>query len=108
MERKRHGIKLGKLPQLKAPARTISNSSMIEVSSAKMRLYVNGASQPTVPLECRRESHLLNSATMFALFCRWFGAVLRIFHNRQNRLLENLALRQQLVVFRRVRAALIW
>src|ERR1700686_1780716 len=38
LERKRHGIKLGKLPQLKAPARTISNNSMIEVSSAKMRL----------------------------------------------------------------------
>ena len=52
-------------------------------------------------LECRRESHLLNSATMFDLFCLWFGAVLRIFHNRQNLLLENLALRQQLVVLKR-------
>ena len=38
---------------------------------------------------------------MFALFCLWFGAVLRIFHNRQNLLLENLALRQQLVVLKR-------
>jgi hypothetical protein len=27
-------------------------------------------------LECRRESHLLNSATMFDLFCLWFGAAL--------------------------------
>lgn len=38
---------------------------------------------------------------MFDLFCLWFGAVLRIFHNRQNLLLENLALRQQLVVLKR-------
>jgi hypothetical protein len=37
---------------------------------------------------------------MFDLFCLWFGAVLRIFHNRQNLLLENLALRQQLVVLK--------
>jgi hypothetical protein len=80
---------------------------MIEVSSAKMRLYVNGASPPTSlatflsgfeinTLECRRESHLLNSATMFDLFCLRFGAVLRIFHNRQNLLLENLSLRLSL------------
>ena len=38
---------------------------------------------------------------MFDLFCLWFGAVLRIFRNRQNLLLENLALRQQLVVLKR-------
>jgi hypothetical protein len=68
-----------------------------------MRLYVNGAPRSRLSLatflsgseintlECRRESHLLNSATMFDLFCLWFGAVLRIVHNRQNLLLENLA-----------------
>src|ERR1035438_10477760 len=38
---------------------------------------------------------------MFDLFCVWFGTVLRIFLNRQNLLLENLVLRQQLVVLRR-------
>jgi transposase InsO family protein len=38
---------------------------------------------------------------MFDLFCLWFGAALRIFRNRQNLLLENLALRQQLVVLKR-------
>src|ERR1700741_4234304 len=38
---------------------------------------------------------------MFDLFCLWFGAVPRIFHNRQNLLLENLAFREQLVVLKR-------
>jgi transposase InsO family protein len=38
---------------------------------------------------------------MFDLFCLWFGAVLRILRDRQNLLLENLALRQQLVVLKR-------
>jgi putative transposase len=38
---------------------------------------------------------------MFDLFCLWLGAVLRIFRNRQNLLLENLVLRQQLVVLKR-------
>src|ERR1035437_2456576 len=38
---------------------------------------------------------------MFDLFCLWFGAILRIFRNRQDLLLENLALRQQLVVLKR-------
>src|SRR5450631_3380936 len=38
---------------------------------------------------------------MFDLFCLWFGAALRVFRNRQNLLLENLALRQQLVVLKR-------
>jgi hypothetical protein len=38
---------------------------------------------------------------MFDLFWLWFGAALRIFRNRQNLLLENLALRQQLVVLKR-------
>jgi len=38
---------------------------------------------------------------MFDLFCLWFGAALRIFRSRQNLLLENLALRQQLVVLKR-------
>src|ERR1019366_4762230 len=38
---------------------------------------------------------------MFDLFCLWFGAALRSVRNRQNLLLENLALRQQLVVLKR-------
>ena len=38
---------------------------------------------------------------MFDLFCLWFGAALRIVRNRQNLLMENLALRQQLVVLKR-------
>jgi hypothetical protein len=38
---------------------------------------------------------------MFDLFCLWFGVALRIFRNRQNLLLENLALREQLVVLKR-------
>jgi len=37
---------------------------------------------------------------MFDLFCLWFGAA-RIFRNQQDLLLENLALRQQLVVLKR-------
>src|ERR1039458_5600539 len=52
-------------------------------------------------LECRGKLICYNSATMFDLFCLWFGAALRIFRNRQNLLLENLALRQQLVVLKR-------
>jgi len=38
---------------------------------------------------------------MFDLFCVWFEAALRIFRDRQNLLLENLALREQLVVLKR-------
>jgi putative transposase len=38
---------------------------------------------------------------MFDLFRIWFGAALRFFRTRQNLMLENLALRQQLVVLKR-------
>jgi putative transposase len=39
---------------------------------------------------------------MFELFRLWFGAVLRIFHARRSLMLENLALRQQLAVLKRM------
>src|SRR6266852_4092974 len=39
---------------------------------------------------------------MFDLFRLWFGAVLRIFRARRSLLLENLALRQQLTVLKRL------
>lgn len=38
---------------------------------------------------------------MFDLLRIWFGAALRFFHTRHNLMLENLALRQQLVVLKR-------
>ncbi len=38
---------------------------------------------------------------MFDLFRIWFGAVLRFFRTRQNLMLENIALRQQLIVLKR-------
>ena len=38
---------------------------------------------------------------MFDIFRLWFGALLRIFRTHQSLLLENLALRQQLAVFKR-------
>jgi len=38
---------------------------------------------------------------MLDLFRIWFGAALRLFRTRQNLMLENLALRQQLVVLKR-------
>jgi hypothetical protein len=38
---------------------------------------------------------------MLDLFRIWFGAALRFFRTRQNLMLENLALRQQLVVLKR-------
>jgi len=38
---------------------------------------------------------------MLELFRIWFGAALRFFRTRQNLMLENLALRQQLVVLKR-------
>src|SRR5260370_27770446 len=38
---------------------------------------------------------------MFDIFRLWFGALLRIFRTHQSLLLENLALRQQLTVFKR-------
>ena len=42
-----------------------------------------------------------NGASMFDLLWLWVGAFLRLFRNRQNLLLENLALRQQLTVLKR-------
>src|ERR1019366_643416 len=42
-----------------------------------------------------------NLVAMFALFRLWLGAVLRGFRTRRSLLLENLALRQQLAVFKR-------
>ena len=44
---------------------------------------------------------MYNYATMLDLFRIWFGAALRFFRTRQNLMLENLALRQQLVVLKR-------
>jgi hypothetical protein len=38
---------------------------------------------------------------MFDLFRLWLGAVLRLFRTRRSLMLENLALRQQLAVFKR-------
>ena len=38
---------------------------------------------------------------MFRFLRLWFGATVRLFHSRQNLLVENLALRQQLSVFKR-------
>src|ERR1017187_6974009 len=38
---------------------------------------------------------------MFDLFRLWLGAVLRLFRTRRSLVLENLALRQQLAVFKR-------
>jgi hypothetical protein len=38
---------------------------------------------------------------MFDLFRLWLGAVLRLFRTRRSLMLENLALRQQLTVFKR-------
>jgi hypothetical protein len=37
---------------------------------------------------------------MFDLFRLWLGAVLRLFRTRRSLMLENLALRQQLAVFK--------
>ena len=42
-----------------------------------------------------------NLVAMFDLFRLWFGAVLRLFRTRRSLMLENLALRQQLAVFKR-------
>jgi putative transposase len=38
---------------------------------------------------------------MFRFLRLWFGAIIRLFHSRQDLLTENLALRQQLGVFKR-------
>jgi hypothetical protein len=38
---------------------------------------------------------------MFGFFRLWLGAILRLFRSRQDLLMENLALRQQLGVFKR-------
>jgi hypothetical protein len=113
-ERPRHGIKLREAASIEGASENDQQQFYDRSEQREDASFLNGASQPTSlatflsgfeinTLECRRESHLLklNSATMFDLFCLWFGAVLRIFHNRQNLLLENLALRQQLVVLKR-------
>jgi hypothetical protein len=42
-----------------------------------------------------------NLVAMFDLFRLWLGAVLRLFRTRRSLMLENLALRQQLAVFKR-------
>jgi hypothetical protein len=42
-----------------------------------------------------------NLVAMFDLFRLWLGAVLRGFRTRRSLMLENLALRQQLAVFKR-------
>src|ERR1035441_1409338 len=42
-----------------------------------------------------------NLVAMFDLFRLWLGAVLRLFRTRRRLVLENLALRQQLTVFKR-------
>src|SRR5215467_1796953 len=38
---------------------------------------------------------------MFRLLCLWLGAIFRLFRSRQDLLVENLALRQQLSVLKR-------
>jgi hypothetical protein len=75
-ERPRHGIKLREAASIEGASENDQQQFYDRSEQREDASFLNGASQPTSlatflsgfeinTLECRRESHLLNSATMF-------------------------------------------